>query len=212
MTIAIIDYGSGNLNSVSKAFSKAARELGAQTKVIIAQQGKDLLDASHIVLPGVGAFDDCARNLKQTGDLWEKLNHAILKQGKPFLGICVGEQLMVKKGLEGEGAEGLGWIEGTVEKIIPKNADYKIPHMGWNDIHLHQQHPVFLGLDSKDMYFTHSWSVQNIQDDDLLAYCDYGQKIVAAIGRDNMVGVQFHPEKSQQSGLQLIQNFLKWKI
>ncbi len=212
MTIAIIDYGSGNLNSVSKAFSKAARMLGDQQNVIVTRQGKDLLNASHIVLPGVGAFDDCARNLKQAGDLWDKLNHAVLKQAKPFLGICVGEQLMVEHGLEGEGAKGLGWIEGTVEKIIPTQKDLKVPHMGWNDIHLHKPHPVFSDLDGEDMYFTHSWSVCNISSDHLLADCDYGQKIITAIGKDNMLGVQFHPEKSQKSGLRLIQNFLQWKI
>ncbi len=212
MHIAIIDYGSGNLNSVSKAFSTAINMLGDHLDVMITQQGDDLLNASHIVLPGVGAFDDCARNLKQTGNLWEKLNHAVLNQGKPFLGMCVGEQLMVQYGSEGEGAEGLGWIEGTVEKIVPEQKDLKVPHMGWNDIHCPHDHPVFSGLNGKDMYFTHSWSVRNVPDKHCLAYCDYGQKIVAAIGKDNMVGVQFHPEKSQKFGLELIRNFLQWSI
>lgn len=212
MKIAVIDYGSGNINSVSKAFAKVAKYLDPKAELKVTNQAKDVLNATHVILPGVGAFYDCANQLRKQDGLWHSLNEAIIKQGKAFFGICVGQQMMVEKGLEIQETEGLAWLSGVVRKIKPADPSLKIPHMGWNHLNIQHEHPVLKGCEDLDVYFTHSWAVCDIEEKHILAHCDYGGKLVAAIGKDNMFGSQFHPEKSQKTGLKIIENFLKWSL
>ena len=210
MTIAVIDYGSGNLHSAAKAIELAAREKGET--VSVTSDAKALKDAKRIVLPGVGAFADCKRGLAALPGMIEALEKEVIKNGKPFLGICVGMQLMAERGLEDGVHEGLGWIKGEVRKLTPSDPALKIPHMGWNDLQMKsKRHPLFKGLDSgSDAYFVHSYHLACKNERDVLAETDYGGSIAAVIGRDNMAGTQFHPEKSQAVGLTLIANFLAW--
>lgn len=212
MTTVVIDYGSGNLRSAAKAFERAARETGADGRVLVTNHADSLRGATRIVLPGVGAFADCRRGLAAVPGMEEALRHVVLKEGRPFLGICVGMQLLAERGREFETVDGLGWIKGEVIPLAPKDPLLKIPHMGWNELNLKRQHPVLDGIaDGAHAYFVHSYGFAPTDPADLIADVDYAGPIAAVIGRDNILGVQFHPEKSQATGLKLIANFLRWR-
>lgn len=211
----IIDYGSGNLHSAHKAFERAAREAGLATAIRVSGDPEDVRKAERIVLPGVGAFADCKRGLAAVPGMIEALTEAVKTKGKPFLGICVGMQLMATRGLEHEVTQGLGWISGDVAAIEPGDKTLKIPHMGWNTLDVARSHPLVAGIPTGEAglhaYFVHSYAFTGLQEQELIASTDYGGAIVAIVGRDNMVGTQFHPEKSQSMGLALIGNFLRWQ-
>ena len=215
MSVAIIDYGSGNLHSAAKAFERAARDSGSSQSIIVTNDPQALRTAERVVLPGVGAFADCRRGLDQVPGMVEALDEAVRKQGKPFLGICVGMQLMAQRGREYTVTEGLGWVAGEVCRITPRDAALKIPHMGWNTLEAHRPHPLLAGIplgpEGLHAYFVHSYHLQVGDTGDLVAESDYGGPVTALVGRDNYAGTQFHPEKSQKLGLALIANFLKWK-
>lgn len=212
-TVAIIDYGSGNLHSAAKAFERAARDTGDE--IVVTDDAEAVAKADRIVLPGVGAFADCRRGLNAVPGMVEALKSQVIEGGKPFLGICVGCQLMAERGLEKETSEGFGWIAGDVVEIAPTDPDLKIPHMGWNSLDVVHDHPILAGIptgeDGLDAYFVHSFHLAPRDEEDLVASTDYGGRLTAVVGRDNYVGTQFHPEKSQALGLKLIANFLKWK-
>lgn len=240
VTIALIDYGSGNLRSAQKAFAYVANKLPHTPEIILTRDPDDVARADAIVLPGVGAFGDCASGLRILDGMEDALNDAVLKKARPFLGICVGMQLMAadsEEGAESVESAGLGWIDGTVTALMPsqkagKNAPQttggelmlKIPHMGWNELRsplshaspsaspsAPASHPVLAGLYDSPFYFVHSYACQPSKAAHCLGLCDYGGNFAAVIGRDNMIGTQFHPEKSQQAGLALIKNFLEWR-
>lgn len=215
MTVAIIDYGSGNLRSAAKAFERAARETGAGTEILVTSDPEAVRKADRIVLPGVGAFGDCRRGLHAVEGMPEVLVERVEKAAVPFFGICVGMQLMATRGLEHGSHDGFGWIPGEVREIEPDDDTLKVPHMGWNALEpvdrAGHPHPVFEGLEhGEHAYFVHSYALVPDTDDHVLARVHYGGPIVAAVGRDNMIGTQFHPEKSQLVGLRLIANFLTW--
>lgn len=214
MSVAIVDYGSGNLHSAAKAFERAARESNRTEAIVVTSDPAKVAAASRVVLPGVGAFADCRRGLDAIPGMVEALNENVLQRGRPFFGICVGMQLMAERGREYQVTPGLGWIAGEVDKIAPNDANLKIPHMGWNTLNLLKMHPLLdeipLGPDGLHAYFVHSYELKAAKRDDLVAQADYGGPLTAIVGRDNMVGTQFHPEKSQKLGLKLIANFLKW--
>jgi imidazole glycerol-phosphate synthase subunit HisH len=212
MTTAIIDYGSGNLCSAAKAFERAAAESGVAGNIIVTSRPEEVALAERVVLPGVGAFADCRRGLAAVPGLEDALVEAVIGRGRPFLGICVGMQLMAERGREFETVEGLGWISGEVVAIEPADPCLKIPHMGWNELSPRAAHPVLDGLpDGTHAYFVHSFELRPAHPAHLLAETDYGGPLVAAVAHDNLVGTQFHPEKSQQAGLRLIANFLRWR-
>ncbi|HEX3863850.1 MAG TPA: imidazole glycerol phosphate synthase subunit HisH [Stellaceae bacterium] len=212
MTTAIIDYGSGNLRSAAKAFERAAAESGDPASIIVTSRPEDVARAERIVLPGVGAFADCRRGLAAVPGLEMALVETVIHRGRPFLGICVGMQLMATRGREFETVEGLGWVPGEIVPIEPSSAALKIPHMGWNELMPHGAHPVLKGLPGgTHAYFVHSYHFRPDDASDLLAEVEYGGRLAAMIGRDNFIGTQFHPEKSQFAGLRLIANFLKWQ-
>ena len=213
--VAIVDYGSGNLRSAEKAFQRAMRTSGAAMDVSVTDDPEVVRRADFIVLPGVGAFADCRAGLLAVTGMREALDERVGRHGVPFLGICVGMQLMAEKGLEKGEHDGLGWIPGVVIRIEPDDPTLKVPHMGWNTLTLHDEHPVFAdiptGPDGWHAYFVHSYHLRASDPAMVLATADYGGPITAAVGRDNMVGTQFHPEKSQRLGLKLIENFLGWR-
>ncbi len=212
MTTAIIDYGSGNLRSAAKAFERAAAESGIAGAVIVTSRPEEVAAAERVVLPGVGAFADCRRGLATVPGLEAALGEAVIGRGRPFLGICVGMQLMAERGLEFETVVGLGWVPGEVVPIMPADPRLKIPHMGWNQLSPRGAHPVLDGLpEGTHAYFVHSYHFRPAHSADLLATTDYGGPLAAVIGHDNLVGTQFHPEKSQMAGLRLIANFLRWR-
>jgi imidazole glycerol-phosphate synthase subunit HisH len=212
MIAAIVDYGSGNLRSVAKAFERAALGSAPKAKVMVTSDPKDLASASHIILPGVGAFADCRRGLLGVDGMDEALEDAIINRGRPFLGICVGMQLLADVGREHGDYQGLGWIPGEVRALEPKDKALKIPHMGWNDLAFNGVHPVLEGLDEGlHTYFVHSYQFVCAKAEHCLATVDYGGSVAAVVGRDNILGTQFHPEKSQAVGLKLIKNFLNWR-
>lgn len=214
MSTAIVDYGSGNLHSAAKAFERAARDAGLSQRIVVTSEPAVVAAASRIVLPGVGAFADCRRGLDAVPGMVEALNENVLQRGRPFLGICVGTQLMAERGREYQVTPGLGWIAGEVDRIAPSDPSLKIPHMGWNTLNIVRPHPLLddipLGPDGLHAYFVHSYELKTSKRSDLVAQADYGGPLTAIVGRDNMVGTQFHPEKSQRLGLRLITNFLKW--
>ncbi|MBH0238772.1 imidazole glycerol phosphate synthase subunit HisH [Methylobrevis albus] len=217
MTVAIIDYGSGNLRSASKAFERAARDIGYAGAVVVTADPDVVARADRIVLPGVGAFADCRRGLGAVSGMTEALTDAVLGRGRPFFGICVGQQLMAGRGLEKETTEGLGWIPGDVTLLRPSDPALKVPHMGWNTIDLTDAgaaHPVLAELSTGETglhaYFVHSYHLAAVDPAHVLARADYGGPVTAIVGRDTMIGTQFHPEKSQRLGLGLIANFLAW--
>ena len=206
MTVAIIDYGSGNLRSAAKAFEHVGGH-----DVLVTARADDVRRADRIVLPGVGAFGDCRRGLLALDGMLDALEEAVIRGGRPFLGICVGMQLMATRGLEHGAHDGFGWIKGDVVAITPDDPALKIPHMGWNNLSVRGTHPLLAGLGpDPHMYFVHSYHLAAEQDGEVLATADYGGSITAIVGRDNIVGTQFHPEKSQTLGLRLIENFLNW--
>jgi glutamine amidotransferase len=212
MSVAIVDYGSGNLHSAAKAFERAARELDKAEAIKVTSDPAQVAAASRVVLPGVGAFADCRRGLAAVPGMEDALRHAVLEEGRPFLGICVGMQLMATRGREFEVVDGLGWIDGEVVPLTPDDPGLKIPHMGWNELRIVRAHPLFAGLPAHaHAYFVHSFGFAAARAEDVLATVDYGGPVTAAIGRDNLAGVQFHPEKSQAAGLALIENFLRWR-
>lgn len=210
MLTAIIDYESGNLHSAEKAFGRMAHEADAGD-VVVTSDADVVARADRIVLPGDGAFPACVKALKGTGGLFDALQEAVTVKARPFLGICVGMQLMATLGREYEDTDGLGWIDGEVVKIKPTDASLKVPHMGWNDLVLDAPHPVFEGIETGDhTYFVHSYHFDVAKAGERLAHVEYAGDITAIVGRDTMLGMQFHPEKSQQVGLRLISNFLTW--
>jgi len=215
VSVAIVDYGSGNLHSAAKAFERAARESGQGQAIVVTGDPDTVSRADRIVLPGVGAFADCRRGLDEIPGMIDALEHTVRKKGKPFFGICVGMQLMAERGREYKVTPGLGWISGEVDRISPSDPDLKIPHMGWNTLNMRTDHPVTdgipLGPNGLHAYFVHSYQLRTARHVDLIAQADYGGPITAIVGYDNMVGTQFHPEKSQRLGLAVIANFLKWK-
>jgi imidazole glycerol-phosphate synthase subunit HisH len=213
MLTAVIDYGSGNLRSAAKAFERAAAESGKPgEKVVVTSDPAEVAAADRIVLPGQGAFAECRRGLAAVPGLEEAVSEAVIARGRPFFGICVGMQLMAERGREFETTDGLGWIEGEVVAIEPADPSFKIPHMGWNELSLTREHPVFDGVaPGTHTYFVHSYHLAVGNSRDLVATADYAQPLTAAVARDNMVGTQFHPEKSQAAGLRLIANFLHWR-
>ena len=211
MLTALIDYDSGNLHSATKAFERTAAELQRE-QVVITSDADMLRRADRIVLPGDGAFPACHAALTDKRGLFQAMVEGVQKQGKPFLGICVGMQMMAARGHEYHLTEGLGWIDGDVDEIIPNDPSLKVPHMGWNDLIIDHRHPVLDGICTGDhAYFVHSWQFKVTNTAHRLAHVDYGGPITAIIGHDTMIGTQFHPEKSQAAGLKLIANFLKWR-
>ncbi|MGN6460305.1 MAG: imidazole glycerol phosphate synthase subunit HisH [Pseudolabrys sp.] len=211
MTVAIIDYGSGNLHSAAKAFERAAHDRGAGDTIVVTRDPDAVARADRIVLPGVGAFADCRAGLDAIDGMVGALDHAVRKKGRPFFGICVGMQLMAERGNEYRVTPGLGWIAGEVNKIKPNDASLKIPHMGWNTLDRKRAHPLLAGIpETLHAYFVHSYALDAVRADDVIAQADYGGPVTAIVGRDTMVGTQFHPEKSQRMGLALIANFLTW--
>ncbi len=215
MRVAIIDYGSGNLRSATKAFERAAREAEISAEILLTDKAEVVASADRIVLPGVGAYADCKAGLMAVSGMAEALQQRVRIEAAPFLGICVGMQLMSTRGLEKTVTQGLGWIDGDVVEMTPSDPNLKIPQIGWNTIELKKPHPVFEGIntgnDGLHAYFVHSYHMATTNPDDVLAVTEYGGAMTAAVARDNMVGTQFHPEKSQTLGLALIANFLRWK-
>lgn len=215
MRVAIIDYGSGNLRSATKAFERAAREAGIAAGIDLTADAGRVRSADRIVLPGVGAYADCAAGLRAVPGMWEAVEEAAIARARPFLGICVGMQLMSQRGLEKTVTHGFGWIGGDVVEIAPSDPSLKIPQIGWNTLELKRPHPLFEGIptgpDGLHAYFVHSYHLAATRPAEVLAVTDYGGPVTAAVARDNLAGVQFHPEKSQALGLALIANFLRWK-
>ena len=211
MTTALIDYDSGNLHSAAKAFERMAREVDGG-EVIVTSDPAVVARADRIVLPGDGAFPHCRAQLAGVGGLQEALTEAVIVRGQPFLGICVGMQMLASEGLEYETTPGLDWIGGQVVRIEPSEPDLPVPHMGWNDLVIDRAHPVLDGIGTGDhAYFVHSWHMEVADPAHLLAHCDYGGAVTSIVGRDTIIGTQFHPEKSQAAGLRLIANFLRWR-
>jgi glutamine amidotransferase len=215
MSVVIIDYGSGNLHSAAKAFERAARDTGLATPVAVTADPGKVRSADRIVLPGVGAFKDCRDGLKAIPGMWETLEDEVITKAKPFLGICVGMQLMASRGLEHDVTEGFGWIPGDVKPITPRDASFKIPHMGWNTLEQRRPHALLdgieLGENGLHAYFVHSYHLDAKNPSHVIATTEHGMAVTAMVGRDNMAGTQFHPEKSQSLGLSLIANFLRWR-
>ncbi len=211
MTTVIVDYESGNLHSAEKAFQRMAAETGAG-EVIVTSDPEAIRRADRIVLPGDGAFPACREALFDHRGVFEAMEEVVIRQGKPFLGICIGMQMMATRGLEYSETPGFDWIGGEVVKIEPADPALKVPHMGWNDLVVDHAHPVFNGIETGNhAYFVHSYHFKVTDPAHLLAHVDYAGKITAIVGRDNLLGMQFHPEKSQNTGLRLIANFLNWK-
>jgi glutamine amidotransferase len=215
VSVAIVDYGSGNLHSAAKAFERAARECGYGEPIVVTHDPDAVARAERIVLPGVGAFADCRRGLDAVDGMVDALNTRVRRQGRPFLGICVGMQLMAERGREYEVTAGLGWIPGEVDRITPSDPSLKIPHMGWNTLNPVRAHKLLEGIpvgpQGLHAYFVHSFHLKTAERATLVAEADYGGPVTAIVGRDTVVGTQFHPEKSQRLGLKLIANFLQWK-
>jgi len=214
VTVAIVDYGSGNLHSAAKAFERAARDHKHEQTILVTRDPEAVRRADRVVLPGVGAFADCRRGLGAIDGMVEALEESVRRRGRPFLGICVGMQLMAERGREYEVADGLGWIPGEVDRIAPRDPSLKIPHMGWNTLLEVKAHPLIAGIalgpEGLHGYFVHSYHLNVADRADLVANADYGGPITAIVARDSYAGTQFHPEKSQRLGLRLIANFLEW--
>lgn len=215
MSVAIIDYGSGNLHSADKAFERSARNAGIAASITVTADPDAVRKADRIVLPGVGAFKDCRDGLRAVPGMWETLEDEVMKRAKPFLGICVGMQLMAERGLEHDVSEGFGWIAGDVRRIEPDDSSLKIPHMGWNTLDVQRPHRLLdglsLGAQGLHAYFVHSYHLAATDPVNIIATSPYGTAVTAIVGRGNIAGTQFHPEKSQTLGLALIANFLRWR-
>jgi glutamine amidotransferase len=215
VSVVLVDYGSGNLHSAAKAFERAAREAELDIAVSVSSDPEVVASADRIVLPGVGAFADCRRGLDAVPGMVDAMKDAVIDRGKPFLGICVGMQLMATRGLEKQPTAGLGWIHGDVAQIRPDDPSLKIPHMGWNTLHPQRDHPLLDGIptgpEGLHAYFVHSYALQPQDQGEVVAVSAYGGPLTAIVARDNMAGTQFHPEKSQALGLALLGNFLRWR-
>jgi imidazole glycerol-phosphate synthase subunit HisH len=215
MRVVIIDYGSGNLRSATKAFERAAREAGLNAEIELTDKAERVATADRIVLPGVGAYADCKRGLDAVPGMHDALVEAVETKARPFMGICVGMQLMSSRGLEKTVTNGLGWIKGDVVEMTPSDPTLKIPQIGWNTLTLSRPHPLFDGIPTGEnglhAYFVHSYHLAAENPEDVIATTNYGGAMTAFVGRDNKVGAQFHPEKSQTLGLALISNFLRWQ-
>lgn len=210
-TVALIDYGSGNLRSAEKALREAARRRALDADIVVTADPDLVAKADRVFLPGVGAFASCRAGLAATG-VYEAMNHAVHERGVPFMGICVGHQLLATEGLEFGVTPGLDWIKGQVKKLEPRDPTLTIPHMGWNAVTLVRDHPLFAGVPSgSHMYYANSFALTPADPDDVVATSDHGGPFTAAVAKDNVAGVQFHPEKSQASGLALLANFLEWR-
>jgi len=210
MLTVLVDYDSGNLHSAEKAFQRMAAEVGAG-EVLVTDRPEDVARADRIVLPGDGAFPACRRALGDRGGLFEAIEQAVRQGARPFLGICVGMQMMATRGLEYTETPGFDWVAGDVARIAPADPSLKVPHMGWNDLVIDHPHPVLAGIATGDhAYFVHSYHFRVADPAQRLAHVDYAGDVTAIIGRDTMIGTQFHPEKSQATGLRLIANFLQW--
>jgi glutamine amidotransferase len=210
MSTVIVDYESGNLHSAEKAFQRMAAETGAGA-VRVTADPEAVRGAARIVLPGDGAFPACRRELYDHRGLFEAIEEAVITGGRPFMGICIGMQMMATRGMEYAETPGFDWIGGTVAAITPAEAGLKVPHMGWNDLVVDRAHPVLAGVESgQHAYFVHSYQFRVDDPAHLLAHVDYGGPVTAVVGRDTIVGTQFHPEKSQATGLRMIANFLRW--
>jgi glutamine amidotransferase len=213
--VVIIDYGSGNLHSAAKAFERAAKEASAETRIVISSDASDVATADRVVLPGVGAYADCKRGLLAVPGMLEALTATVRERQRPFLGICVGMQLLATRGLEFEVTDGLDWIPGEVRAIEPSDPSLKIPHMGWNTLAETRPHALLAGIptgpDGLHAYFVHSFHLHARHRSDIVAETDYGGPVTAIVARGNLAGTQFHPEKSQSLGLRLISNFLNWQ-
>ena len=214
MSVAIVDYGSGNLHSAANAFERAARESGHDAPILVTRDPEVVRRAERVVLPGVGAFADCRRGLDAVPGMVEALRETVRVKGRPFLGICVGMQLMADRGREYEVTDGLGWIAGEVDRITPRDPGLKIPHMGWNTLDQTKEHPLLAGIpvgpQGLHAYFVHSYHLKVADRSNLVAETNYGGPVTAIVARETAVGTQFHPEKSQRLGLRLIANFLSW--
>ena len=213
MSIAVIDYGSGNLKSASKALEAAANNINLNSKIEVTSDPKKIIRSDKIVLPGQGSFRDCYLGIKKISGLYETLNEFVLEKKKPILGICVGMQLFAKIGYESQETKGFGWIDAEVRKINNMNKKIKIPHMGWNEIEFKKDCFLFSGIQNKShAYFIHSYEFMAKNKDCVVATAKYGHSIIASVEKENIVGTQFHPEKSQKNGLKILENFLKWKL
>ena len=210
-TVALIDYGSGNLRSAEKALARVAAEGSTGHEIVVTADPTQVEAAERIVLPGVGAFADCMRGVSSIDGMIDTLKEKVLKRGTPFLGICVGMQLLAEIGREHGDHDGLGWLPGDVVKISPRDEALKIPHMGWNALSLRGPHPMTDGMNGTDVYFVHSYCIRPTNRAHVLATADYGGEIAAIVGRDNIIGTQFHPEKSQAAGLAFLRRFLEWQ-
>ncbi len=214
-SVVIIDYGSGNLHSAHKAFERATQESGSSARILVSSKPEDVAKADRVVLPGVGAFADCRRGIDAVPGMLDTLGDLVRRKGRPFLGICVGMQLMATRGLEFGKTAGLGWIAGDVTAIEPADPTLKIPHMGWNTLDALRPHALLDGLptgrNGLHAYFVHSYHLAAADTADVVARTEYGGPVTAIVARENMAGTQFHPEKSQRLGLGLIGNFLKWR-
>ena len=211
-TVALIDYGSGNLRSAEKALARVAAEEATGHEVLVTADPNRVAEAERIVLPGVGAFADCMRGVSSIPAMLAALEDSVLSRGKPFLGICVGMQLLAEVGREHGDHKGLGWLPGEVVRLTPDDPTLKIPHMGWNALSLKQPHALFNGTaDKTDVYFVHSYCIRPKNPAHVLATTDYGGPLPAIVGRDNIAGTQFHPEKSQAAGLAFLKRFLNWR-
>jgi imidazole glycerol-phosphate synthase subunit HisH len=213
MSISIIDYGSGNLKSAAKAFEAAASNINLSSKIVVTSDPKTIQQSDKIILPGQGSFRDCYLGIKKISGLNETLNEFVLEKKKPILGICVGMQLFAKTGYESKETKGFGWIDGKVRKINNINKKLKLPHMGWNEIELKNDCFLFSNIRNKShFYFIHSYEFITKEKDCVVATTSYGNSIIASVAKENIVGTQFHPEKSQKNGLIILENFLKWKF
>ncbi|MBB5517629.1 imidazole glycerol phosphate synthase subunit HisH [Amphiplicatus metriothermophilus] len=212
-TVAVVDYGSGNLRSVEKSLQRAARESGRAARILVTADPEAVAEAGRVVLPGVGAFAACMDGLCAIDGMIPALEHAVLAEKRPFLGVCVGMQLLAEKGLEFGARGGLGWIPGVVRRLEPDDPACRVPHMGWNTVRARAPHPALKSLDHRpqDFYFVHSYHFACENDAHMLGVTEYGGRIAAIVGRDNLLGVQFHPEKSQAAGLALLADFLAWR-
>ena len=213
MSITVIDYGSGNLKSAAKALEAAANNINLNSKIVVTADPKTIKQSDRIVLPGQGSFRDCYMGIKKIPGLSETLNEFVLVEKKPIFGICVGMQLFAKTGFESQETKGFGWIDAEVRKINNMNKKLKLPHMGWNEIELKKDNFLFSNIKNKShMYFIHSYEFMTKQKDCIIATTNYGNSIIVSVVKENIVGTQFHPEKSQKSGLIILENFLKWKL
>jgi len=213
MYVSIVDYGTGNLNSVSKALEAASTKISKKINIKISNKPKDILDSDKIVLPGQGSYRQCALGVKNIPGLWDSINEFVLIKKKPILGICVGMQLFSDQGFEEEVTKGFGWIKGSVKKIELDNKNLKLPHMGWNEVNIVKKNNLFLDIKNlSHFYFVHSYAFEMEDINNVICTTDYEKLVVAAILKDNILGTQFHPEKSQENGIKLLSNFLDWNL